>query len=61
MKLEVEWCQQRQKCLDCGEEFVVKEFDLQCPACGTDRTNCIGGTELDVAYLEIEEELCAKS
>lgn len=60
MKLEVEWCPRRQKCLDCAEEFVVKEFDLRCPACGTDKTSCIGGTELDVAYLEIEEEPCAK-
>ena len=60
MKLEVEWCPRRQKCLDCGGEFVVKEFDLRCPACSMDKTSCIGGTELDVAYLEIEEEPCAK-
>lgn len=60
MKLEVEWCPRRQKCLDCAEEFVVKEFALRCPACRTDKTTCIGGTELDVAYLEIEEEPCAK-
>ena len=61
MRLEVEWCPRRQKCLECAEEFVVKEFDLRCPVCGTEKTSCIGGTELDVAYLEIEEEPCAKS
>jgi hydrogenase nickel incorporation protein HypA/HybF len=59
LRLEVEWCPRRQRCLDCGHEFVVRELDLHCPACGTDKTSCIGGTELDVAYLELEEP-CAK-
>ena len=59
LRLEVEWCPRRQKCLACGEQFVVHEFDLRCPACGTDKTSCIGGTELDVAYLELEEP-CVK-
>jgi len=60
LRLEVEWCPRRQKCLECGESFAVRELDLHCPACGTDKTSCIGGTELDVAYLEVEEP-CAKS
>lgn len=60
LKLEVEWCPRRQKCLNCHEEFVVKEFDLSCPKCGGNKTSCIGGTELDIAYLELEEP-CAKS
>ena len=60
LRLEVEWCPRRQKCLECGEEFAVRELDLRCPACRADKTSCIGGTELDVAYLELEEP-CAKS
>jgi hydrogenase nickel incorporation protein HypA/HybF len=60
LRLEVEWCPRRQRCLACAEEFVVHEFDLRCPACGADKTSCIGGTELDVAYLELEEP-CVKS
>jgi hydrogenase nickel incorporation protein HypA/HybF len=59
LRLEVEWCPRRQKCLDCGEEFVVREFDLNCPKCGGNKTGCIGGTELDIAYLELEEP-CVK-
>lgn len=59
LKLEVEWCPRRQKCLDCGEEFAVREFDLNCPKCGGNKTSCIGGTELDIAYLELEEP-CVK-
>jgi hydrogenase nickel incorporation protein HypA/HybF len=60
LRLEVEWCSRRQKCLECGEEFAVQEFDLRCPLCSSDKTSCIGGTELDVAYLELEEP-CVKS
>jgi hydrogenase nickel incorporation protein HypA/HybF len=60
LKLEVEWCLRRQKCLDCGEEFIVRELELHCPKCGECRSSCIGGTELDIAYLELEES-CAKS
>ncbi|HTZ48828.1 MAG TPA: hydrogenase maturation nickel metallochaperone HypA [Verrucomicrobiae bacterium] len=60
LKLEVEWCPRRQKCLACEEEFIVKDLNLVCPRCGADNSTCIGGTELDIAYLELEEP-CAKS
>ena len=59
LKLEVEWCPRRQKCAACAEEFAVHDFELACPKCGANHSACIGGTELDIAYLELEE-LCAK-
>lgn len=59
LRLEVEWCPRRQRCLNCGTEFAVCELDLRCPECNTDKTSCIGGTELDIAYLEVEEP-CVK-
>jgi len=59
LKLVVDWCPRRQKCLDCTEEFNVEELELSCPKCGSERSACIGGTELDIAYLELEES-CAK-
>jgi hydrogenase nickel incorporation protein HypA/HybF len=59
LRLEVEWCPRRQKCLDCREEFAVQKFDLNCPKCGANKTSCIGGTELDIVYLELEEP-CVK-
>ncbi len=60
LRLEVEWCPRRQKCHACGEEFVVKELELTCPKCGETRGTCVGGTELDIAYLELEEP-CEKA
>lgn len=60
LKLVVEWCPRRQKCLACAEEFNVDNMELSCPKCGSEHSACIGGTELDIAYLELEES-CAKS
>ena len=60
VKLVIEWCPRRQKCAACSEEFAVQDFELRCPGCGSSQTTCISGTELDVAYLELEEP-CAKS
>jgi hydrogenase nickel incorporation protein HypA/HybF len=60
LKLEVEWCPRRQKCLACAEEFFVHDLELACPKCGANHSTCIGGTELDIAYLELEEP-CVKS
>ena len=59
LKLEVEWCPRRQKCLACSQEFCVPDLNLVCPKCGAEKSTCIGGTELDIAYLELEEP-CAK-
>ncbi|MGB7844341.1 MAG: hydrogenase maturation nickel metallochaperone HypA [Candidatus Acidiferrum sp.] len=60
LKLEVEWCPRRHKCLECTEEFPVRDLEFACPKCGANHSACIGGTELDIAYLELEEP-CAKS
>jgi len=59
LKVEIEWCLRRQKCLGCGGEFAVEGYELTCPKCGESRSTCIGGTELDIAYLELEEP-CAR-
>jgi hydrogenase nickel incorporation protein HypA/HybF len=60
LKLQVEWCPRRQKCITCAEEYNVKDLELACPKCGSYHSTCISGTELDIAYLELEEP-CAKS
>ncbi len=55
LKVEIEWCPRRQKCSGCEEEFAVVEYEIACPKCGGVRSTCISGTELDIAYLELEE------
>jgi len=55
LQLEIEYCLQRRRCLECGREFEVRDYELQCPACHGLRSDCIGGEELDLAFVEVEE------
>jgi hydrogenase nickel incorporation protein HypA/HybF len=55
LQLEVEVCPLRHRCQDCGQEFIVRDYDFCCPQCGSERSVCISGDELGLAYLEVEE------
>ena len=55
LKLNIETCPHRRRCSQCDAEFAVKDYDLKCPECRSEQSNCIGGDELDLAYLEVEE------
>ncbi len=60
LKFEIEWCPRRQKCMACGNEFSIEDYQFDCPKCGGSASTCISGTELDIAYLEVED-VCVKS
>jgi hydrogenase nickel incorporation protein HypA/HybF len=55
LQLVIESCPRRHRCRKCSSEFAVKDFDFHCPHCGSEDTECIGGDELHLAYLELEE------
>ena len=55
LELGIEFCPRRHRCLLCGNEFVVHDYDSHCPRCATLETTCISGDELELAYLEVEE------
>jgi hydrogenase nickel incorporation protein HypA/HybF len=55
LQLEVELCLRRHRCDSCGHEFKVADYDFQCPECGALSSECISGDELELAYVEIEE------
>lgn len=55
LALEIERCPRRQMCQGCGHTFAVQEYDWACPACGSASTRAIGGDELELAYVEVEE------
>jgi hydrogenase nickel incorporation protein HypA/HybF len=55
--LDIEARPRRHRCGDCGIEFMVRDYNTACPDCGAQRTECIGGDELELAYLEIEQEV----
>lgn len=55
LELGIELCPRRHRCRPCGCEFVVRDYDSQCPQCMSFETTCVSGDELELAYLEVEE------
>lgn len=56
LALEIEFLSRRHQCSECKNEFTVVDYKFDCPACGSRETRCIGGDELGLSYLEVEEE-----
>jgi hydrogenase nickel incorporation protein HypA/HybF len=55
LELVIEICPRKHRCSACGREFVVHNYEVQCSCGSQDQTECIGGDELDLAYIEVEE------
>ena len=55
LELDIEVCPRRHRCLTCGHEFVVRDYDSSCRQCTSLVTTCISGDELEFAYLEVEQ------
>ncbi len=53
--LEIERKPRRQRCSRCANEFVVVNYETSCPECGEVLTVFLGGDELELAYLELED------
>ncbi len=54
--LEIEQVARRQRCPGCKAEFRAENWATACPACGEAATITIAGEELQIAYVEVEEE-----
>ncbi|KAA3615660.1 MAG: hydrogenase maturation nickel metallochaperone HypA [Calditrichaeota bacterium] len=55
-KLEIEEVPICGKCENCSESFEVKDLIFTCPSCQSPSIKMEKGQELDIAYLEIDEE-----
>jgi len=55
LELEITVCPRRHRCHECGHEYVVRDYDFTCPQCQGTWSDCIGGDELALGYLEVEE------
>jgi hydrogenase nickel incorporation protein HypA/HybF len=53
--LEIETRPRMHRCCSCGASFRVIDYQFACPKCFASQTECIGGDELQLAYLEMEE------
>jgi hydrogenase nickel incorporation protein HypA/HybF len=55
LQLEIESCPRLHRCDPCQRDFIVRDYEFACPQCGSPATKCISGDELELAYLEVEE------
>ena len=53
--LEIEIIPMKGTCLDCKNKFEVMEFVFVCPACSSSNIKTEHGTELDIAYIEVDD------
>jgi hypothetical protein len=56
LQLEIELCPRRHHCGDCNATFIVRDHDCRCPTCRQIAAECISGDELELAYVEVEED-----
>jgi len=61
LALDVEYVAPRSRCRECRHEFDIRNYELLCPACGSQNTERISGDELEFSYLEIEESESAET
>lgn len=55
LALEIESVPHRRRCSRCHREYEAPDWGGPCPDCGEIRTRFLGGDELDVVYLEVED------
>ena len=56
VSLELTPSPRRHRCRDCRETFTVADYQTSCPRCGSRDTDCISGTELQLSFVELEEQ-----
>lgn len=52
---EIEDCCRRDRCLACGCEFKSDLYSIPCPKCAAVESVLVGGDELDLTFVEVEE------
>ena len=54
VNLEIEQVLLTGRCIDCREEFIIKEYRFICPKCGSRQIETIAGKELFVKEIEVQ-------
>ncbi len=55
LPLDIRFCRRKQLCMACGGDFIAEQMETACPRCGNQDTSCVGGDELDIEYIEVDE------
>ena len=59
LELEIAYIPRSYRCRACAHSYAAAEMDSACPACGMTEFQFLGGDELELAYLEVENGACA--
>lgn len=54
LALEIEYCPRRYQCRCCRHSYAAAREESTCPECGMTDLQFMGGDELELAYLEVE-------
>ena len=46
----------RFRCRDCGQSYLLRESDLVCPACGSQRVELTSGDEFYLSAIDVEAD-----
>jgi hydrogenase nickel incorporation protein HypA/HybF len=57
-RLEHELVPARARCRECEHEWELELLAFRCPACGAAAAQVVGGDELEVESIDVEEEAC---
>ena len=55
VNLKIEQVPLTGRCIDCREEFIIKEYRFICPKCGSREIETIAGKELFVKEIEVQQ------
>lgn len=58
LQLEIEYCFRRPQCRACGHLYAASSVAAGCTRCGRAEAEFVGGDELALAYLEVEDGAC---
>jgi hydrogenase nickel incorporation protein HypA/HybF len=53
--LEIQMVPRRNRCQECGCEFVTEMYSEPCPQCSSDNSMLLSGDEMQLASVEVEE------
>ncbi len=42
------------KCRECTNEFILQNFEINCPKCGLSKFDIISGNEFEIVNIEVE-------
>lgn len=55
LEIDLQSCPRRNRCAKCGCEFETALYSEPCPSCGSEQAQLIGGEELELAFVEVDE------